>query len=171
MTTQVIIRTRMLYIQRFIIINIMERHCCPTILSALRFICRVTCHLGIHQIKGKRNCHKACDPVCILCHKNARYLRWVYHCYECKFPFCIFHFQQHIIANTKFEGFNCNCMKGDLSKITKIMERDIPKVIPHLRAEYVVIDNISTATCMKYLGILLSTSNFIKKLGMLITQI
>ena len=144
----------------------MERDCCPTI---LRFICRVTCHLGIHQIKGKRNCHKACDPVCILCHKNARYLRWVYHCNKCKFPFCIFHFQQHIIANTKYEGFNC--MNGDLSKITKIMERDIPKVIRHWRAENVVIGNISTAICMKYLGILLSTSNFISKLGMFLTRI
>ena len=59
-------------------------------------------------------------------------------------------------------------MNGKLRKITEIMERDIPKVIPHLRAKYVSIDN---ATYMKYLGKLLSTSNFISTLGMLFIQI
>ena len=119
----------------------MEINSSPTILLALRYICRVTCYCSHHQIRGKRNCNKGCDPVCILCCRNARYLRYAYHCNLCKFPFCPIHFQQHIKANTEFKGFNC--LVGNLSEITEIKDKDLPKMIMHVQQMWKAVLEVS----------------------------
>ena len=137
------------------------------ILSALKYICRVPCFSKPHQIKGKRICYKGCDPVCILCYKNAKFIAYAYYCYQCQFPFCIFHYQQHIRANTEFKGFNC--INGDLSKISQAREQDVPKMIMHLRAKEVEVGKINTLACVKCVGKLLSISTIIESLGMCIT--
>ena len=132
------------------------------LIATLNFFCRVTCHFMPHQNKGKRNCFKGCDHICMLCRKNARCLQYVYLCNLCKFPFCIFHFQQHVIANTIFKG---NCINGDLHGLIEVTEKEISKKIIHLRAKNVYAYKANVNACLKGFCNILFLGNFIISLS------
>ena len=127
---------------------------------ALNYLSRHICYQRPHQMKDIRHCHKGCHPICLLCQSCTKCIQYIYICGICKYPYCLYHFQEHL----KIRG-GIYCLRGHFPDLKNLKTKEVHQMILHTWAKNLTFRGHCSVYVMKCIGRLLSISDFIESLG------